>query len=105
MLPLILQQGKEAVDEVEEAGGIEALERTMTMDGEMWRMAQIIIDRYWGDEEQDGEAHAATGQQAAGAAQLRITEADIPPWRLQAMRNAQQLLEAQNGSRPQQLQQ
>ena len=104
MLPLILQQGRDAVEEVEEAGGIDALERTMTMDGEMWRLAQSIIDRYWGDDEQDGEAQSVSGQQATDGGQQRMTEADIPPWRLQAMRNAQQLLEAQSGSRPQQQQ-
>ena len=98
MLPLILQQGQQAVDEVEEEGGIDALERTMTMEADTWRAAQAIIDRYWGDDQQDEQTAAGVDPQSGAGQQQRVTEADIPPWRLQAMRNAQQLLEAQNSS-------
>ena len=84
------REGVDCVRWVEEADGIDALESTMNKDegGQLWREAQQLIDRYWGDD--GGAEDVAVSQQQAG-------DADIPPFRLEAMRRAQQHLQQQNG--------
>ena len=89
------REGMECVRWVEEADGIEALESTMNKDeeGQLWREAQRLIDRYWGEDDEDGEDdEGGTQQQQHSAA----NEADIPAFRLEAMGRAQQHLQQQH---------
>ena len=90
-----LREGVECVQWVEESDGIDALESTMNRDegGQLWREAQRLIDRYFED---DGSAEEVGQQQ-----QMHAGDADIPSFRLEAMRRAQQHLQQQNGQHAQ----
>ena len=104
MLRLVCVAGKRGgepwVQWAEEAGAIDALERMMTHERvELWRMAQAIIDEFWGEEEEEGHNVATDGgERTAGAGVGQSDVSDIPPWRLQAMRQSQQQLSQNNGT-------
>ena len=91
-------EGMDCVSWVEEAGGIDALESTMNRDegGQVWREAQRLIDRYWGEEEEEEYEEDVMGAQQQQQ-QMQPNDADIPAFRLEAMRRAQQHLQQHNG--------
>ena len=82
---------------VEEAGGIEALERVPSHDrGELWDMAQALIEQFWeADDEGVDAVGAEQSPQQQQQQQAAMDMSDIPPWRLEAMRKSQQVLAQQ----------
>ena len=82
---------------VEEEGGIEALEGLPSHErGQLWDMAQAMLEQFWeGEDEGFGEEAGAEPLTQAQQQAAAVDMSDIPPWRLEAMRKSQQLLAQQ----------